>query len=290
MAGAVGQAGERGPTGTTGNTGNPGQQGIQGIQGIQGPTGNTGNPGQQGIQGNQGIQGIQGPTGNTGNRGSTGNTGQGVPVGGAAGTYLKKNSTTDYDTVWASVSGAGGSTYIGDLGPKGVTADIIAIKNGGWTLTKPNTISMPLPVLPFSSQIGGVTYWSCNGNSLPVTLGDGTFLVYNMAYTDLNAASNSALGYNGYVFGVDNTGFNKDYLSGAIYGPLFEMSIRQGVGVTYPSGIFYNGSGSRNWGTLVGSKDSGQGDANTRIHTGWAIKLSGVTSGGLGGGGGIQPF
>jgi hypothetical protein len=189
------------------------------------------------------------------------------------------------------VSGAGGSTYIGDLGPKGVTADIIAMKNGGWTLTKPNTISMPLPVLPFTSQIGGVTYWSCNGNSLPVTLGDGTFLVYNMAYQDLNTAASGLLSFNGYVFAVDNTGFGTDSLGNSVYGPLFEMSIRQGVGVTYPSGIFYNASGSRNWGTLVGSsKDTGSGTVNTRIHTGWAIKLSGVTSGGLGGGGGVQPF
>src|SRR5215471_9237994 len=39
--------------------------------------------------------------------GAAGPPGQGVPTGGATGTVLTKNSATDYDTKWASVSGQG---------------------------------------------------------------------------------------------------------------------------------------------------------------------------------------
>ena len=41
-----------------------------------------------------------GPTGPTGPAGTTG-----IPVGGAAGTFLKKNSATNYDTAWGLPSG-----------------------------------------------------------------------------------------------------------------------------------------------------------------------------------------
>lgn len=37
----------------------------------------------------------------------SGATGHGVPTGGATGYALVKNSTTDYDTVWAAVGGSG---------------------------------------------------------------------------------------------------------------------------------------------------------------------------------------
>lgn len=53
--------------------------------------------GPQGPQGIQGIQGIQGE------RGLQGETGQGVPSGGLAGQFLKKNSATNYDTVWSAI-------------------------------------------------------------------------------------------------------------------------------------------------------------------------------------------
>lgn len=53
--------------------------------------------GPTGPQGEQGIQGIQGP------RGLQGETGQGVPSGGLTGQFLKKNSSTDYDTQWSAI-------------------------------------------------------------------------------------------------------------------------------------------------------------------------------------------
>ena len=74
----VQMAGVEGPAGPTG------PQGPQGIQGIQGERGETGS---QGPRGEQGIQGVPGP---------------GVPAGGTAGQYLRKNSGTDYDGDWES--------------------------------------------------------------------------------------------------------------------------------------------------------------------------------------------
>jgi hypothetical protein len=138
---------------------------------------------------------------------------------------------------------------------------------GGWTAAKPNTISMPLPNLgSILSSIGGVTCWSVPGTILPRTLGDGTFLVQNMAYSDIGAL----LAGEGSLFGVYGTD-----------GPLFQLTVRQGVGLTYPSGTFIQDTTSRNWSTF---------NTVSYYHTGWAIKLNGVTSGGVGGGGGLQPF
>jgi hypothetical protein len=156
------------------------------------------------------------------------------------------------------------------------------MKNGGWTLAKPNTISMPVPnlvsvVSPMS--LGGVTYWNGAGNKLPVTLGDGTFLVCNQAYYDLDAGGNYGPGI---IFTIN--------LSYGAAAPLYEMSLRQGVGVTYPSGNFniigQVGNTILNWTSFVGSNALDSGTLKY-IHQGWAIKLSGVTSGGLGSGGGF---
>lgn len=68
-----------------------GPQGAQGAQGIQGNTGATGSQGPQGIQGNPGA---------TGATGSQGPAGPGVPAGGTANQYLRKKSSTNYDTEW----------------------------------------------------------------------------------------------------------------------------------------------------------------------------------------------
>lgn len=46
--------------------------------------------------------GGTGPTGPVGSQGSTGATGQGVPTGGATGSFLVKNSSSNYDYIWSS--------------------------------------------------------------------------------------------------------------------------------------------------------------------------------------------
>jgi hypothetical protein len=133
---------------------------------------------------------------------------------------------------------------------------------------------MPVPnFASILSNIGGVTSWSVwssdgvgppanNSNlTLPRVLGDGTFLVMNqLMEQDIN----------GYVVIATPS--------------LYEMNIRQGVGFTYPSGSVnisqYNGTTiTRKWSDYI--------NQNTNyFHQGWAIKLSGVTSGGASGLGG----
>jgi hypothetical protein len=126
--------GFQGPDGPTGATGIDGPQGFYGATGIQGPQGDQGFQGPQGLQGDTGIQGVtgaqgaQGPdslvpgpigptgatgpigeTGPTGPAGPTGASGIGLPTGGATGQVLIKNSNTDYDFSWSSItSGSGG--------------------------------------------------------------------------------------------------------------------------------------------------------------------------------------
>jgi hypothetical protein len=279
----IGTIGGFGATGATGATGGTGAQGIQGIQGIQGNTGATGATGATGGTGAQGIQGIQGIQGNTGATGATGPTGP-MPtnyvisiagftgiIGLCAGTGITFSTISGACgatfTISSTVSGGGGgSTFIPDLRPLGVTADIIAMRNGGWTLAKPNTISMPLPVS--GSGIGGITSWSLRGDGLSgsqgYTLGSGTFLIYNEVFSDLDTYG--VLGTSFMYFGFIN-----DSISGN------QFVIKQGTNVGAQSGS-YKGI---NWTNYF----------NTAFWiNGWAIKLSGATSGGTDGGGVIQPF
>lgn len=198
-------------------------------------------------------------------------------VGISAGSNISITSTTSASgttfTIASTASGSGGSTFIPDLRPLGVTADIIAMRNGGWTLAKPNTISMPLPVVAsIQNFIGGITSWSTRGDNLTagVCLGSGTFLVFNSCFQDINYLSGA--------LGVNYTYFSK--VNGAGESPM-EFSIRQGVGITYPSGSFTtNGQNTVNWNDYL---------TQVYYHEGWAIKLSGATSGGVAGGGNIQP-
>jgi hypothetical protein len=123
---------------------------------------------------------------------------------------------------------------------------------------------MPVPnFASILSNIGGVTCWAVLGNDLPRTLGDGTFLIQNMAYSDIGAFLGAG---SGSYFGVDNG-----------FGALFQFTVKQGVGLTYPSGTFIQDTTSRNWSTY---------NTSSYYHTGWAIKISGVTSGGASGLGG----
>jgi hypothetical protein len=80
--------GAQGPTGPAGPTGPTGPQGPQGDTGAQGPTGATG------------ATGPGGATGAAGATGATGPAGPGVAAGGASGQVLRKNTATDFDTIW----------------------------------------------------------------------------------------------------------------------------------------------------------------------------------------------
>ena len=84
-----------------------GEEGPEGPQGPKGDTGETGATGPQGPQGETGATGPQGPKGDTGETGATGPQGPagvGVPSGGATGDVLRKNSATDYDTYWDTLT------------------------------------------------------------------------------------------------------------------------------------------------------------------------------------------
>jgi hypothetical protein len=86
-----------------------GIKGSQGFQGFQGLEGLQGFQGFQGLEGLQGVQGAEGPQGSQGILGPQGETGIGIPSGGLSGQALVKNSDSDYDTVWTTISsGPGG--------------------------------------------------------------------------------------------------------------------------------------------------------------------------------------
>lgn len=141
--GSIGATGAAGPTGATGPTGNTGATGAKGqgynwrgtyaaatgyvlgdavnLNGSSyvatGPTtGNTPIAGSNSTYWNYiALKGDPGTAGTAGTAGATGATGPGVPTGGTAGQVLTKNSSTNYDTVWATDSG-GGSGSAGTTG------------------------------------------------------------------------------------------------------------------------------------------------------------------------------
>src|SRR3990167_598878 len=86
--------------------------GPAGAQGPEGPTGPTGDPG---LQGDPGAPGIQGVPGNDGAQGPQGDSGVGVPAGGTTAQVLRKASTDDYDTEWATPAAGGEAFPIGSI-------------------------------------------------------------------------------------------------------------------------------------------------------------------------------
>lgn len=138
-----------------GGPGGPGPAGPAGNAGPAGAAGATGAQGPAGVQGPQGIQGIQGVAG------SAGATGPGVAVGGSAGQWLKKNSTTDYDTAWAGITEADVANLTSDLAAK-VSSSLLGAASGVATLDSGShllTAQLPSTVItsfaaPGSSAVG----------------------------------------------------------------------------------------------------------------------------------------
>ena len=210
-------------------------------------------------------------------------------------TTVMGSTNTTKTRLYGLVEGMGGfsgaisgGVSISALSPTGITSDIIAIRNSGWTLAKPNAISTPLPVIAaLSSTIGGFTSWTHKNFTSElaistglapfgaatgyITLGDGTFMVSNMAAVD-------------------------DYASS---GPpcISSTTILQGVGLTYPSRTIPNIDTYNIIGTVSGGSKSDWSSYltgnSTWYHSGWVLKLSGITTGGVGTSGnygnGIQP-
>jgi hypothetical protein len=284
-SGSQGTQGVQGRQGTQGLAGT-GSQGTQGVQGIPGTASGQGTQGVQGIQGTQGLagsgsQGTQGVQGRQGTQGVVGSGSQGTQgtqgIQGRQGTQgVAGSGSQGLQGIQGTAGGGGGTTQIPDLRPLGVTGDIIVSKGGGWTTAPANTVSMPVPnFASILSNIGGVTSWSVwssdgvgppintSNLTLPRVLGDGTFLVMNQLLRQ------DALVSEGFVINAI---------------PLYEMNIRQGVGFTYPSGTVNHSDQN---GNVTNYKWSNYMNKSTPyLHQGWAIKLSGVTSGGASGLGG----
>lgn len=98
LKGAKGDTGDMGATGATGATGANGDDGLSAYE-VAVANGFVGTEAEW-LESLQGTDGVNG---------SDGADGQGVPTGGSTGQVLKKNSASDFDTVWANESGGGGS-------------------------------------------------------------------------------------------------------------------------------------------------------------------------------------
>ena len=98
---------------------------------IKGPKGDTGATGATGEQGEPGPQGPQGETG------ATGAAGPGLSTGGTKGQIIRKNSDTDFDTVWedfpAALINKGHVASIGELPSLGQPSGVMGSKAYNFT-------------------------------------------------------------------------------------------------------------------------------------------------------------
>lgn len=113
---------------------------LKGDQGEQGPTGETG------ATGATGPKGDTGDTGPAGADGADGADGVGVPPSGSTGQALVKNSDTDYDTEWATISSS--VDLVNNLKPV-VNASVnkldIFTKSGGAAPDSTNYFTISIP-------------------------------------------------------------------------------------------------------------------------------------------------
>lgn len=275
--GIIGPEGAAGPTGATGLTGYTGSTGNQGLQGATGPQGATGETGYVGSAGGQGIQGSTGPigytgsagtdgangytgsvgntgyvgsegyTGSAGTNGYTGSVGPGVPTDGAAGTYLVKNSATNYDTSWTdrvnaktiyeNVKNVSGSTIT-----KGTPVYQVGMAGNSVTVSlaradDPTKIAVGVLDQTLADQAEGrmLILGEIKGvDTSTFNIGDDVFLGATGGYTNIApTGAGEFQQFLGVVFRVDNTNG-----SGYITGTLNPERLK------YTSGSFYGWTGT----------------------------------------------
>jgi hypothetical protein len=139
--GEQGDKGEKGDKGDKGEQGVPGKDSKDGINGKDGKDGVDGKDGEDGLEApkiidaevalddtllltlsdgteiktTKTIVGQRGLGGANGSKGDKGDTGLGLITGGTTGQYLRKASSTDYDTSWGTLSTVATSGAYSDL-------------------------------------------------------------------------------------------------------------------------------------------------------------------------------
>lgn len=201
--------------------------------------------------------------------------GSGLNVSGTYDLTLQNTGVRSFNSATGEIIGV--SSVNGLTGTVGLSAGSnITISSSGNTLIISSssgsgsgiTAAMPMPNLgAIGSVLGGITYWNRSGTYMPVTLGDGTFLICNTVYSNEILAGN---GIDSYAV-VDNV---------AGQPTPFEIIVKQGVGITYPNGTVSIGGQAGgftfyNWSLYI------DGNGTPYRHQGWAIRLSGATSGGV---------
>lgn len=166
---------------------------IPGLVGPEGPQGASGGTGATGPQGPKGDKGDTGATGATGPAGANGADGQGVPTGGSSGQLLIKQSSTDFDTSWKTMSG---DVVIDNLG----AATIGSV--GTWTPVDASGASLTLSNAEgWYQKIGQIAFiffrcdYPTTSDTSPAKIGGLPFTPSNTTYT--RQGSVNLLGYTG---------------------------------------------------------------------------------------------
>ena len=254
--GSQGVTGATGLTGATGPQGNVGATGLTGATGPQGATGPIGYTGSQGLQGATGITGNIGEVGYTGSLGYTGSFGQigytgsvgfGVASGGAAGTYLVKNTSANYDTSWTDRVNAktiyeNVKNVSGSIIPKGTPVYQVGMAGNSVTVAPAradDVTKLAIGVLDetIADQAEGrmLILGEIKGvDTSAFSIGDEVYLGTTGGYTNIApTGSGVARQFLGVVFRVDSTNG-----SGYITGTLTPDTLK------YTGGSFYGWTGT----------------------------------------------
>lgn len=113
-----------------------------------------------------------------GRRGPQGPAGQGVPTGGAINQFLKKNSSTDNDTVWGGLTT---SSVTDNAIPRFDGTEGVLVQDSGWSIDDTDDIISPTQIFSNGYRTGGkiknVTQllfdWSYNQTVRPKTVAEG---------------------------------------------------------------------------------------------------------------------
>lgn len=119
------------------------------------------------------VLAAAGSNGSNGSTGATGAPGPGVPTGGSTGDFLKKNSGTDFDTVWSSAPGGGGIGMFYTCESNGTVNTTTTIFGGPGSVSLSSTENQRQTIIPKSGTLSKF-YIQTNAiqgnNTLVVTL------------------------------------------------------------------------------------------------------------------------
>lgn len=232
--------------------------------------------------------GAAGPQGDTGATGPKGDAGPGVAAGGAAGEFIKKSSSTDYDTSWASVTASDISDFQTNVSANTDVAANTAARHDAVTVTDSTEINFTLTGQNITASI-------IEGSIDETKLDASTNALLDLANSSAQHGDNVSgfLNDAGYLTGAIIEVSNASELDTAVNGIVGNegvanhgdvIRITTNITATNPlalkAGVFLNLDGNTIFGQIASAIE---GPTTPAVITGGVIDSSGLSAFDLGG-------